>query len=119
MEYPAIRLGKHLILDISNVRNIQSLTTVDAVCAALDRVVAECKLTVVGRTAHQFEPQGATVVYLLSESHLSIHTWPERGAACVDLFCCAQRLWVDEAMRAFRAAFPGATMRSHIIPRQG
>lgn len=117
--FPATRLGKHLILDISCVRNIQSLETVGAVRAVMDSVVAACNLTVVGCTAHQFDPHGATVVYLLSESHLSIHTWPEKAAACVDLFCCSDRMWVEEALRAFRLAFPGAVLRSHVIPRQG
>lgn len=37
---------------------------------------------------HQFEPHGVTCLVLLSESHLSIHTWPEKGSAAVDIFTC-------------------------------
>lgn len=36
----------------------------------------------------QFEPQGATVLVLLSESHLSIHTYPEKGFAAMDCYTC-------------------------------
>jgi ornithine decarboxylase len=114
-----LQLGRHLILDISCVRDIQSLNTVESACAILDAVVDACGFTVVGRTVHQFEPAGATAIYLLSESHISIHTWPEKAAACVDIFCCDQRMWVDDAMRAFRRVLPGAVLRSHVIPRQG
>lgn len=41
------------------------------------------------QTVHKkFDPQGVTVLTLLSESHISIHTWPERGDAAVDIFTC-------------------------------
>jgi len=40
----------------------------------------------VGVKAHQFNPVGATVVVLVAESHLSIHTWPEHHKALVDIF---------------------------------
>lgn len=44
--------------------------------------------TVINVTSHRFEPQGATVVALLAESHLAVHTWPEAGYAGVDCFTC-------------------------------
>ena len=37
---------------------------------------------------HQFSPQGVTGVVIIAESHLSIHTWPERGYASVDFYTC-------------------------------
>ena len=44
--------------------------------------------TVIQTISKKFEPQGVTVICLLAESHISIHTWPERGDAAVDLFTC-------------------------------
>jgi S-adenosylmethionine decarboxylase len=41
---------------------------------------------------HEFPgPGGLTGFLLLSESHLSIHTFPERGYAALDLYCCRPR----------------------------
>ncbi|MDF2723697.1 MAG: S-adenosylmethionine decarboxylase, partial [Paenibacillus sp.] len=40
--------------------------------------------------AKQFEPQGATVLVLLSESHISIHTYPEKGFAALDCYTCGE-----------------------------
>lgn len=40
---------------------------------------------------HQFEPQGLTGFILLAESHMSIHTWPEKGEAAMDVFTCGGR----------------------------
>ena len=38
---------------------------------------------------HKFEPQGVTGFFLLSESHLSFHTWPEEHHMAIDLFTCS------------------------------
>jgi len=38
--------------------------------------------------SHQFTPQGVTAVTLLAESHISIHTWPEKEMAVCDIFTC-------------------------------
>ena len=39
-------------------------------------------------STHCFEPQGVTSVVLLADSHISIHTWPEKGVAKCDIFTC-------------------------------
>ena len=44
--------------------------------------------TLLDLVSHKFEPQGVTAVAMLSESHISIHTWPEKGEAAVDIFTC-------------------------------
>lgn len=41
-------------------------------------------------SCHALEPQGVIVVLTLSQSHLSVHTWPEDGYAAVDLFFCGR-----------------------------
>jgi len=46
--------------------------------------------TVLSVQSKQFEPQGATVLVLLSESHLSIHTYPEKGFAAIDCYTCGE-----------------------------
>lgn len=64
------------------------LTKVDVLRDIMRKVVSEAKLITVGETFHQFEPEGATGVILLAESHFSVHTWPEDDFAAVDIFCC-------------------------------
>ena len=44
--------------------------------------------TLLGIQSHKFQPQGVTAVALLAESHISIHTWPEKGMAVCDVFTC-------------------------------
>ena len=58
----------------------------------LDKIVEESNLNVVGECSHQFKkddsPYGATMIYLLSESHLSVHTFVDEGKITLDIFTC-------------------------------
>lgn len=80
-------LGRHLIAEIWTdyphlLDDLEYLTqAVRDACDAGD-------LTVVDVMSHKFAPHGATLVALLMESHISIHTWPEHGYAAVDVFAC-------------------------------
>jgi S-adenosylmethionine decarboxylase len=55
----------------------------------MNRIAERCGFTVVGRSFHQFEPQGTTGVLVLSESHFSAHTYPELNKIYIDVFCCS------------------------------
>ena len=48
----------------------------------------EAGLTVVSGARHRFDPQGVSVVVILSESHIAAHTWPESGTGYVTLTSC-------------------------------
>ena len=58
----------------------------------MDQVVEELNLNIVGECSHQFlkdnSAYGVTMIYLLSESHLSIHTFVDEGKITIDLFTC-------------------------------
>ena len=62
--------------------------TEKSVRGMLDELCQRYDFTVLHRVFHFFEPQGMTCVYVLSESHLSVHTWPEDNFVSIDLFCC-------------------------------
>lgn len=51
-----------------------------------------------------FDPQGVSVLIAVAESHLSIHTWPERGYAAVDVFTCGTRTQPSKAIEYLREA---------------
>ena len=56
----------------------------------LENAAVASGATVVQTISKKFEPQGVTVICLLSESHISIHTGPEEGKAAVDVYTCGQ-----------------------------
>ena len=82
--------GKHLVCDIKNIRNMGLLGSLEQIQKLMDEICEEHRFTILQKTHHQFEPQGITILYLLSESHFSIHTFPEHNYAAIDLYTCRQ-----------------------------
>ncbi len=84
-------VGKQVLIDVKNVSS-DRLKTIEDIKPFMDKVVEVLKLNVVGECSHQFKkdnnPYGVTMVYLLSESHLSIHTFVDEGKITIDLFTC-------------------------------
>ena len=82
-------VGKQVLIDVKNVSS-DKLKTIEDIKPFMDKVVEVLKLNVVGECSHQFKkdnsPYGVTMVYLLSESHLSIHTFFDEGKVTIDLF---------------------------------
>ncbi len=60
-------------------------------------IISEMKLKPVGRSLwYQFpDTGGITGFWLLQESHLAIHTFPEFQSACLNVFCCSERRPID------------------------
>jgi S-adenosylmethionine decarboxylase len=71
--------------------------------------------TLLNLTTHKFEPQGVTGLALLSESHISIHTWPELNYAAVDCFTCGERTNPEAACNHLKKALGSvkATFRTY------
>ena len=85
-------LGTEWLIDASGC-DPTVLADLDRLKAVFDRIISDLELNVLGEIAwHQFDhPGGVSGLALLSESHLSCHTYPEFGAATFNLYCCRNR----------------------------
>lgn len=92
-------LGTHLLLDLAGAP-FATLDDPSVVESALVDTVAAMEAHVLGVHLHRLEPQGISGVVVISESHLTIHTWPERGEAAIDLFTCGDAARAREAVKA-------------------
>lgn len=82
------KIGKHIILDISSIKNMELLEDVSGLYAMFDNICNNQKFNVLNRLHHQFQPRGITLLYLLAESHISFHSYPENAACFIDIFTC-------------------------------
>jgi len=85
-------LGTEWLIEASGC-DAAALTDPDRLRAVFNRVIHDLDLNVLGEIAwHQFEhPGGVSGLALLSESHLTCHTYPEFRAATFNLYCCRER----------------------------
>ena len=78
--------GKHLILDLWDGEGLDDL---DRMESALREAVTASNATLLHIHLHHFTPNdGISGVAVLAESHISVHTWPERQFAAFDIFMC-------------------------------
>jgi S-adenosylmethionine decarboxylase len=80
-------LGTHIIIECSGC-NPEILNDMEAVKKILTEAAIAARAEVRERAFHRFTPQGVSGVVVISESHLSIHTWPEYGYAALDIYTC-------------------------------
>ena len=72
---------------------------------ALDELTKELDLHIVKKFSHQFKPHGLSVLLVLAESHLAIHTWPEYGFLHFDIVSCGDEDDLSNLPKALKDAF--------------
>ena len=82
-----IKVGEHITIDFLGVKKDYSPEFYEKV---IYKIAKAAKVEILNVASHKFEPQGFTLVALLSESHFSFHTFPERGVISFDFFTCGK-----------------------------
>jgi S-adenosylmethionine decarboxylase len=94
--------GTHLIIDLWGAKGLADLERMET---ALRDCVAAANATLLHIHLHHFTPSyGISGVAVLAESHISVHTWPERDYAAFDVFMCGDAQ-PHKAVAVLEAAF--------------
>jgi S-adenosylmethionine decarboxylase len=94
--------GTHLIIDLRGAAKLDDLEHIEA---ALREAVEASGATLLHVHLHHFTPNGGVSgVAVLAESHISIHTWPERSYAALDVFMCGDAR-PELTLEVFETAF--------------
>lgn len=119
--------GLHLTADLFDCQPQPALLEDAQVLAEhCRRFTREAGLTLVGEKFHSFpgqdaRPGGVTGMLLLAESHLAVHTWPDRGGVTLDVFVCNfttnNSAKAEHLLRQLVAAFQPGEQRVQRIER--
>ena len=82
-----VKVGEHIALDIIGTNKEYEPKFFEKL---VYKIAKKAKVTVLEISKYKFEPQGFTLVALLAESHISFHTFPEKGIISFDFFTCAK-----------------------------
>ena len=82
-------MGRHLLLEVYNV-NHDLINDAIALEEVMVNGIQRAEMTILNIFQHCFHPQGLTIVIALSESHVSCHTWPEKGCLAIDVYTCGE-----------------------------
>ncbi len=94
--------GDHLIIDVWNATHLDDLTLMES---TLRHAVDVSGATLLHIHLHHFTPTGGiSGVAVLAESHISVHTWPEKNYAAFDVFMCGNAE-PEKTIAIFKQAF--------------
>lgn len=79
--------------------------------------VIEKNLTVVNRIEHKFTPQGETIVFILSESHFTLHTYPENNYISMDIYVCNMDINLEKLVDQIAAKVPFSRTDQKVLSR--
>ncbi len=109
-------IGRHVISELwgCNVEKLNDINLIDQtfVDAAL-KAGAEIREV----AFHKFAPQGVSGVVIISESHLTIHSFPEHGYASIDVYTCGDRIDPNVAADYIADELEATTRENIEVPR--
>lgn len=108
--------GQHVLAEFEGV-DPRLLDDVAFLRVTLERSLDRAGATVCDVVSKRFAPQGVTVLALLSESHASLHTYPEVGSVFLDVFTCGNRADPELAMRLLAEALAATSTHITTISR--
>lgn len=108
--------GQHVLAEFEGV-DPALLDDVAFLRVTLERSLDRAGATVCDVVSKRFVPQGVTLLALLSESHASLHTYPEVGAVFLDVFTCGNRADPELATRLLAEALGAKDTHVTIIRR--
>ena len=82
-----IKVGEHITLDIIGTTKEYEPSIYEKV---IKDIAEAANVTILNISKYKFEPQGFTILALLAESHISFHTFPEKGIISFDFFTCGK-----------------------------
>ncbi len=110
-------VGRHCIFELQD-GNPNLLDNEDFIKEALTKAAEAAGATLLGIVSHKFEPQGVTAIALLSESHISIHSYPEYGYAAVDAFTCGEHTNPESACRSLKESLEAKSGSMQLLTRR-
>ena len=109
-------VARHLIVELGGCDPAR-LDDPEVIRALIRAGAAAAGTRLLSEVVHRFEPMGVTGLGLLAESHLAVHTWPERGYAAVDLLTCRAGGDLDAVVAGLRAALVARSATVRLVER--
>ena len=109
-------LGRHILLELFGC-DPGALNDLEGLERAFIIAAEQSNATVLKTAFHKFNPHGVSGVVIISESHLTVHTWPEHSYAAVDIFSCGDKMNVDRAIEFLKERFMSERVNSVEVKR--
>lgn len=96
----------HRVAQLWGIEDINLMTDQGQLIDKLHSIALQLKLTVVETFSHQFAPHGLSVILVIAESHMAVHTWPEYGYMHIDVFTCSDKTNIKSLKAVLKKEIP-------------
>ena len=79
-------INKHLLINVYNIIDIELLNNDDIIDELINKIVSKFNFTIKDKLYHRFDINGKTIVYLLDDYNLTIHTFPLIYYCAIDMY---------------------------------
>ena len=110
-------IGKHLILDLFEVKEGLLDNSLPIIISQIKEILEKEGHKIQNISEHIFDNGAYTLLFLLMESHFSVHTWPENGYIAVDCFSCKKTINMEFIKDELLKVFNTNKFKSEIINR--
>lgn len=110
-----MKMAKELLIDFFDC-DTMIINDLEALKKITKLIVEEINSKIVEETWHVFQPVGITYVAVIAKSHVTIHTWPEKKAAAVDIFSCEDSI-PDNFIERIQSEFHAESHKKQIVIR--
>ena len=107
-------VGIHIIAEFWGSKIIEDSKKIEKI---LVRAAKEGGNTPLKVTIHKFLPQGITGVVLLTESHITLHSWPEYEYLAIDIFTCGNKSFPEKSLDYLKREFKPKKVKVIMIKR--
>lgn len=107
---------RELLVDLYGCKG--NLDSVEFLTDVLKAAAKKMGSKIIKTTSHKFSPTGTTVIIILAETHISIHTWPEHKYAALDVFICSEDVNPEIGWQAVKDALEPSSFAIHKLTRK-
>lgn len=112
-----IIMGAHIMLDFDKV-DFNILENIEYIKNLMNDIAEKEKFIVLNIVSHRFTPIGFTMLFLLSTSHFSIHTYPEYNKCSIDLYSCDMNVNYNNVIEMLKNGLQSNNFRLHQVIRE-
>src|SRR3989304_6478655 len=94
--------GEQILAEFVGCKNKNTLEHTVILKDAMQRAALSGKATVVSEIFQQFSPHGISGIFIVKESHISVHTWPEDNYCAIDIFTCGKEMNIDKVLSTLK-----------------
>ena len=85
---------RHFVVEIE--ASFEEADSLEWIKTISNKFIEKLGIKVINSVEHRFQPQGISLLYIISSSHMAIHTWPENNYIHIELITCSQDIELEK-----------------------